>query len=174
MACPGLRTASSARSPSPWRGLPMAVNVLPYRLYLLQKIQDVFDAAEDGPRAAMEETPARHRPAGLGHIARGAPRRASKPPGSLVWSRQRRLTRRSISGLEPYHVHSSNDGRKYIAQRSLFLHGAWPRPSEDPMSYLRFAVMIAASTVLMYGLMYQHLRAGARVLQPDTLTGWRC
>ncbi len=38
-----------------WRGLPMAVNVLPYRLYLLQKIQDVFDAAEDGPRAAMEK-----------------------------------------------------------------------------------------------------------------------
>jgi hypothetical protein len=37
-----------------WRGVPITVGVLPYRLYLLQKIQDVFDEAPLRERAAME------------------------------------------------------------------------------------------------------------------------
>ncbi|WP_374471667.1 glutathione S-transferase C-terminal domain-containing protein [Phenylobacterium sp.] len=36
-----------------WRGLRMQVNVLPYRLYLLQKVQDAFDAAQPHARDAI-------------------------------------------------------------------------------------------------------------------------
>jgi len=37
-----------------WRGVPVTVNVMPYRLYLLQKVQDVADAAEPAARRAMD------------------------------------------------------------------------------------------------------------------------
>lgn len=37
-----------------WRGHELTVSVLPYRLYLLQKIQDVADAAAPEERAAMD------------------------------------------------------------------------------------------------------------------------
>lgn len=37
-----------------WRGLPMQVNVLPYRLYLLQKVQAVVDEAAPAARADQE------------------------------------------------------------------------------------------------------------------------
>ena len=36
-----------------WRGVPITVGVMPYRIYLLQKIQDVADAASPADRAAM-------------------------------------------------------------------------------------------------------------------------
>ena len=36
-----------------WRGQPIKVAVLPYRLYLLQKVQDVFDGADAGGKAAI-------------------------------------------------------------------------------------------------------------------------
>jgi glutathione S-transferase len=36
-----------------WRGVPITVAVMPYRLYLLQKIQDVFDQAAGADRVAM-------------------------------------------------------------------------------------------------------------------------
>jgi glutathione S-transferase len=39
----------------PWRGHELTVSVLPYRLYLLQKIQDAADAAAPTDRAVMEE-----------------------------------------------------------------------------------------------------------------------
>ncbi|WP_374575940.1 glutathione S-transferase C-terminal domain-containing protein [Phenylobacterium sp.] len=37
-----------------WRGVPIKVGVMPYRVYLLQKIQDLVDAAAPAERAAME------------------------------------------------------------------------------------------------------------------------
>lgn len=37
-----------------WRGVPIQVAVMPYRLYLLQKVQDVADRADPGARAAMD------------------------------------------------------------------------------------------------------------------------
>ena len=37
-----------------WRGVPVRVGVMPYRLYLLQKVQDVAEAASPAERAAME------------------------------------------------------------------------------------------------------------------------
>ena len=37
-----------------WRGCPIRVGVMPYRIYLLQKIQDVVDAADPSERTAME------------------------------------------------------------------------------------------------------------------------
>ena len=37
-----------------WRGLPIKVAVLPYRLYLLQKAQDVADRSDAGGKAAIE------------------------------------------------------------------------------------------------------------------------
>lgn len=37
-----------------WRGQPIKVQVLPYRLYLLQKVQDVFDGADAGGKAKIE------------------------------------------------------------------------------------------------------------------------
>lgn len=37
-----------------WRGQPVTVGVMPYRLYLLQKIQDTADAAAPEDRRAME------------------------------------------------------------------------------------------------------------------------
>lgn len=37
-----------------WRGVPVTVAVMPYRLYLLQKIQDAVDAAAPDDRAAMQ------------------------------------------------------------------------------------------------------------------------
>lgn len=36
-----------------WRGHPMRVGVMPYRIYLLQKIQDIFDNAEAGDGQIM-------------------------------------------------------------------------------------------------------------------------
>jgi glutathione S-transferase len=37
-----------------WRGQPMTVAVMPYRIFLLQKIQDMVDGAEGEARAAMQ------------------------------------------------------------------------------------------------------------------------
>ena len=37
-----------------WRGHDIRVNVMPYRLYLLQKVQDDFDRASPAARSAME------------------------------------------------------------------------------------------------------------------------
>ena len=37
-----------------WRGLPVRVGVMPYRLYLLQKVQDVADQATLDGRAAID------------------------------------------------------------------------------------------------------------------------
>lgn len=37
-----------------WRGLPIKVAVLPYRLYLLQKAQDVADGCDARGKAAIE------------------------------------------------------------------------------------------------------------------------
>jgi glutathione S-transferase len=37
-----------------WRGVTITVGVLPYRVYLLQKTQDVFDQAAPGDRQAMQ------------------------------------------------------------------------------------------------------------------------
>lgn len=37
-----------------WRGAPVEVAVMPYRLWLLQKIQDCVDALESGPRAEVQ------------------------------------------------------------------------------------------------------------------------
>jgi glutathione S-transferase len=37
-----------------WRGLPLRVNVLPYRFYLLQKVQALYDGAESPGRAEMD------------------------------------------------------------------------------------------------------------------------
>jgi hypothetical protein len=36
-----------------WRGHALKVGVMPYRIYLLQKIQDVFDSAEADSRRGM-------------------------------------------------------------------------------------------------------------------------
>ncbi len=38
-----------------WRGAPITVNVMPYRIYLLQKVQDLLDQAAPAERAAMDE-----------------------------------------------------------------------------------------------------------------------
>jgi len=38
-----------------WRGQTITVAVMPYRVYLLQKIQDVFDAAEQADQKAMAD-----------------------------------------------------------------------------------------------------------------------
>lgn len=37
-----------------WRGVPIKVGVMPYRVYLLQKVQDVLDQAAPAERAAMD------------------------------------------------------------------------------------------------------------------------
>lgn len=37
-----------------WRGKRIKVAVMPYRLFLLQKIQDIYDAAAQSPRAQMD------------------------------------------------------------------------------------------------------------------------
>lgn len=38
-----------------WRGLPVKVGVLPYRLYLLQKVHDIWDRTIGPDRAALDE-----------------------------------------------------------------------------------------------------------------------
>lgn len=70
-----------------WRGVRITAAVMPYRLYLLQKVQDVVDAAEGADRAAMQalldET-------GLSPLLTLRPRRRVERQGHLeVWGPER-------------------------------------------------------------------------------------
>ena len=67
-----------------WRGVPVTVGVLPYRLYLLQKIQDVFDQSpppeQEAMKALLSET-------GLtGLIIQRATRRVERRGHLEVWA----------------------------------------------------------------------------------------
>lgn len=66
-----------------WRGVPVSVAVMPYRVYLLQKIQDVFDAASPVDRAAMEALLAQTGLSGL--VSRRTSRRVERRNSLEVW-----------------------------------------------------------------------------------------